>query len=281
MSQSEALMLVVLGFALACFLALLVGRVAWKIALRQGAKRSQRSIPSTVAELQTDRDRLRAEHAMMAKKLEIRVDDMKMRVAEQAAEVSRHRNRVDLLTQDLEKRESLVAERDNEILMLRDQARMLEDELALQAEQLRAHGTREKPAFKQAAVSAIATEPATPDRLKSRIKELTSISDQISKQREVKEPLSSEQFANTVFVKPANSTVIQVITQTENLETKIEEVEKATNNLQEELQRLDEVWVDKPAEETPVTDPPKPKRGITNVISLAQRIKTLQKKVTS
>ena len=61
MSQSESLMLVILGFAVATLLALIIGRLAWSLALRLGARKNQRSMPSTVAELKSDRDRLRAE----------------------------------------------------------------------------------------------------------------------------------------------------------------------------------------------------------------------------
>ena len=98
MSQSETILLILLGFAVASFMGLIIGRLAWKLALRLGAKRAMRNMPSTVTELQTDRDRLRADHAMMAKKLSLRVDDMKMRIAEQSAEVTRHRNRVESLS---------------------------------------------------------------------------------------------------------------------------------------------------------------------------------------
>ena len=69
MSQSETLMLLILGFSIAAFLGLIAGRIAWKLAFRLGARHTQRNMPSNMIELQTDRDRMRAEHAMMAKKL--------------------------------------------------------------------------------------------------------------------------------------------------------------------------------------------------------------------
>ena len=112
MSQSESFMLIILGFAIAAFLSLIIGRLAWKLALRIGARRAMRNVPLTVAELQTDRDRLRADHAMMAKKLELRVDDMKMRSAELSAEVSRHRNRVENLMQDVTRRDATIVARE-------------------------------------------------------------------------------------------------------------------------------------------------------------------------
>ena len=121
MSQSETLMLLILGFSVAAFLGLIGGRIAWKLAFRLGARHTQRNMPSTMIELQTDRDRMRAEHAMMAKKLELRLSDIRMRMAEQTAEVSRHRNRFEILKQDLAKRDEELLERNAEIVTLRDE----------------------------------------------------------------------------------------------------------------------------------------------------------------
>jgi hypothetical protein len=70
MSPTETLMLIGLGFALALVLVLLVGRGIWNMAMRLGARRHAKQIPTAMLELQADRDRLRAEHAMMSRKLE-------------------------------------------------------------------------------------------------------------------------------------------------------------------------------------------------------------------
>ncbi len=129
MSQSETLMLLILGFSVAAFLGLIGGRIAWKLAFRLGARHTQRNMPSNMIELQTDRDRMRAEHAMMAKKLELRLSDIRMRMAEQTAEVSRHRNRFEILKQDLAKRDEELLERNAEIVTLRDRVSELETQV--------------------------------------------------------------------------------------------------------------------------------------------------------
>ena len=130
MSQIETIMLVALGFAVAALIALFLGRIAWVFALSLGKKRMQRSTPTTIAELQSDRDRLRAEYAMLSRKLELRLQDLKTRLAEQMAEVARSRNRIDTLITEVEKREQLVAARDEEIATLRLQLSPFENELA-------------------------------------------------------------------------------------------------------------------------------------------------------
>ena len=130
MSQIETLMLLGLGFALAALISLFVARGLWYYALRLGSLRNQRATPSVMAELQSDRDRLRAEYAMLSRKLELRLQDLKTRLAEQMAEVARSRNRIDTLITEVEKREQLITARNEEIATLRLQLSPFENELA-------------------------------------------------------------------------------------------------------------------------------------------------------
>ena len=298
MSLSETVMLFILGFATATFFALIIGRLAWKLAFRLGAKRNQKSIPSTVAELQSNRDRLRAEHAMMATKLEVRLEEMNMRGAEQAAEVSRNRNRVETLAQELaardetlEQRDAVLVEREIELDNFRAQVKSLEREIEYQASQLAEMQTREKLAETQVAprtaqtppmelplapvAAAVAIEPNAPDRLQSRIKELTSLSEQISKQREVEAPPRSVPMDDTVFVKPSGGTSFQTVGKPETA------AEPSPVQLQDELTRFDQAWQETPSVAPAPTEPEKPRRAVTNVIALAQRIKALHKTITN
>jgi DNA repair exonuclease SbcCD ATPase subunit len=301
MSQSETLMLLILGFSSAAFLGLIAGRIAWKLAFRLGARHTQRNMPSTMIELQTDRDRMRAEHAMMAKKLELRLGDIRMRMAEQTAEVSRHRNRFEILKQDVAKRDEMLVKRNAEIATLRDKVSYLEVKLEEKESELEALNeslveveevdeVRETP--------AVAAPVPTQDRLKNRIKDIVKISKQISKQKKGA-PLELEQpvpmTETEVIVKPADSSTLEFVAQSEVLEEKIVETERAAEELQDELKRLDQAWsgsetvpeaapepvADEAIAETPApAEEEKPKSAITNVISLAQRIRSLHKDAT-
>ena len=130
MSQIETLMLLGLGFALAALISLFVARGLWHYALRLGGLRTQRAAPSAMAELQSDRDRLRAEYAMLSRKLELRLQDLKTRLAEQMAEVASSRNRIDTLITEVEKRDGSITARDEEIATLKLQLSPFENELA-------------------------------------------------------------------------------------------------------------------------------------------------------
>ncbi len=216
MSQIETIMLVALGFVVAALLALVGSRVLWSTAVRLGKRRTERSAPATIAALQAERDQLRAEHAMLSRKLELRLEDLKTRLAEQTAEVSRNRNRIDHLVKEVEARDGIVAERDTGLAELKQQMEPLEIELATRThaiqqlkEQLRdrdeelgditrqhselekqvAERDREIAALRKElehrpAAAEISSEAKTAQsRLQQQISELTSLSAKIAAQR--------------------------------------------------------------------------------------------------
>ena len=294
MSQSETYMLLILGFASAAFLGLIAGRIAWKLAFRLGARQAQRNMPSSMIELQTDRDRLRAEHAMMAKKLELRLGDIKMRMAEQTAEVSRHRNRFEVLKQDVAKRDAMLKDRNEELATLRDKVSYLEANLEEKETEITAlnEAVEAEETTEETATEAAPENVPPQDRLKNRIKEILSLSKQISRQRigapELEQPVPMSE--TEIIIKPAESNTLEFVAQSESLEEKIVETERAATELQDELKRLDQAWTETTPEVTPEpvaeteapapTEVEKPKSAITNVISLAQRIRSLHKDAT-
>jgi peptidoglycan hydrolase CwlO-like protein len=238
MSQIETIMLVALGFALAALIALFLGRIAWVFALGLGKKRMQRAAPTTIAELQSDRDRLRAEYAMLSRKLELRMSDLRSRLAEQMAEVSRNRNRIDHLISELRTRDRLLNERDSELQALRVQIGPLESELTARTaavqqfreqlrgrdeeihkltqtlEKLRAELTernRQVAAMKKEIADREATgvllhpdSLSAQERLRKRIDDLTSLSRHIETQRRhlVHQKSELETFKNAIDARP-------------------------------------------------------------------------------
>src|SRR4026209_116759 len=120
MSQLETILWFSFAFAVASLLALFLGRAAWRSGVRLGARRMQRKVPGTVCELQPERDSMRAENAMLARKLEVRMGEMKAKLAEQAAEVSRPRNRIELLAAGLAQHEEIDSGRRTEITKLHE-----------------------------------------------------------------------------------------------------------------------------------------------------------------
>lgn len=284
MSQTETLLLVVLGFALATLIALFVGRLLWAAALKLGARRMQKQVPTTLVGLQTERDRLRAEYAMLSQRLGTRLEGAKLRIAEQMAEVSRHRNRLELL--ESEKQASLA-----EVAGLKQQIAALTEQLnaahansaALQnviaersatLEQLRhdmatwtSHGAQ------HADIPAPAPEVDPESRLRDRINRLNQMAQSVARDRTRHGKPESE-------VSPVPEPPLEPPTDPLII-AKLKEAEIETGDLQRELEKLDAEWSKRLGEmkeqdgasearsETPT--------AVANVISLANRIRDLKK----
>ena len=71
---------------------------------------------------------------MLARKLEVRLGELKSKLAEQTAEVSRHRNRIEILAADLSLREKVGSSHLAEITSLQQHIADLEADLAQRAE---------------------------------------------------------------------------------------------------------------------------------------------------
>jgi DNA repair exonuclease SbcCD ATPase subunit len=259
MYQTETLLLVVLGFALASLIALFIGRFFWSIAIRLGARRMQKQVPSTVKDLQADRDRLRADYALVSQKLGSHLDQVKTRMAEQMAEVSRSRNRIQSLTED-------VNVRDAEIALLKQRIGALETEVAgkatemakLQSELSERSQTlnRIETDLASAALAAVPGPAVTGDGLQDRIQKLADLSGEIAEGRK----------------KSGDATAPSL---PPDLDAKLAAAELETAELQKELARLDAAWSEKlkAIDGGTVSDQP----AVANVVSLANRMRDLQK----
>lgn len=268
MSQLETILWFGLGFAVASLIALFLGRAAWRSGVRLGARRMQRKVPGTVSELQTERDSMRAENAMMERKLEVYMGQLKARLAEQTAEVSRHRNRIELLAADLAQREKLDSALRAEIARLEQQVMTFEAELAQRTE----------------------TVQISVERLHAKDDELNQYADEIA---------------------ALKSRIWKLQTKSQPIEERLAEAGEESEKLAAEIRALDQAWPEKlnelgfsdraaepqtapepvnggapPKVDPPVREPApelapvRPSRFAGNVVSLAQRIKALQKTIT-
>ncbi|MDF2996629.1 MAG: hypothetical protein K0R27_2266 [Xanthobacteraceae bacterium] len=84
-----AIMYSVLGFLAATLLALLILPAVWRRAVRLTTKRIEGAIPVSMAEIQADKDQLRAEFAMSARRLEHDADLLRERTVAQFEQLSK------------------------------------------------------------------------------------------------------------------------------------------------------------------------------------------------
>jgi hypothetical protein len=126
MSTTETFLVFVLGMAVAMLVFLLFGRTLWSLMGSWTSWREAAQAPMAMQTVQAERDRLKAERAMMAQKLEVTVADVKMRMAEQTAELSRNRNRMLGLEQTIAERDTSITQLENQIAVMEGDIRQLQ-----------------------------------------------------------------------------------------------------------------------------------------------------------
>src|ERR1700687_3527039 len=85
----ESIMFFALGFLAASLVALILLSAVWHRAVRLTTKRIEGAIPVSMAEIQADKDQLRAEFAMSTRRLETSVEQLKLNTNQQIAELGR------------------------------------------------------------------------------------------------------------------------------------------------------------------------------------------------
>ena len=142
-----------LGFLVAVFLAVLIGPAVWRRAVALTRRRIEATAPLTLAEIQADKDRIRAGFALSARRLEMEIAALKGRVAaqmvgigragEDAKKLAAERQAQDKALTAVESKgaamEAALAERDAQIRNLtekRAEAERLLEERALELEKL-------------------------------------------------------------------------------------------------------------------------------------------------
>ena len=105
----QSILFFILGFLCAGFLALMVAPAIWRRAVALTRKRIEASVPLTLAEIQADKDRMRAEFAMATRRLEINVKNFREKAAAQIVEINRNREELkQLMAERNERHEALT-----------------------------------------------------------------------------------------------------------------------------------------------------------------------------
>lgn len=88
----ENIMYFVLGLLVAGMLALIILPAVWRRAVRLTKKRIEAATPMTMAEFRADKDQLRAEFALSTRRLEMNVEALRRRLADQLRDINRKKN---------------------------------------------------------------------------------------------------------------------------------------------------------------------------------------------
>ncbi len=108
----QTLMLIGLGFLSATLIGFLLAPPLWRRSARLATKRVQSQSPLTMAEIQAERDQMRAEFAQTTRKLEITTAELKQKTVDQAVAISRHLGEIDVLSSKLEEKSEALRQRE-------------------------------------------------------------------------------------------------------------------------------------------------------------------------
>jgi hypothetical protein len=106
-------MYVALGFLLASLLALMVAPAFWKRAVRLTKRRVEATMPMSAADIQADKDQLRAEFAIELRRVEVALEKAKDKAARELVEANKRRVEVAEIRTELENSKGRLQEKDN------------------------------------------------------------------------------------------------------------------------------------------------------------------------
>jgi chromosome segregation ATPase len=132
----ESMMFFVLGALASALIMLLIMPAVWRRAVRLTKKRIEAATPITLAEFRADKDQLRAEFALSTRRLEMNVEALRKRLAEQLGDVSRKRGDLVVLKGERDEHLAAVRELEGREQVLRERVLELQREGAETAQRL-------------------------------------------------------------------------------------------------------------------------------------------------
>ena len=133
----EPIMYLAIGFLLSMLFGLMILPLVHNRAVRLTTRRLEAATPISMAEIQADKDQLRAEFAMSARRLEMSVEQLKNKSATQLAELGKKTDAINRMKLELGEKSSTIFSIETREQTVRDQLRATEDEFAAKTESLR------------------------------------------------------------------------------------------------------------------------------------------------
>lgn len=105
----EPIMYLAIGFLVSMLLGLMIVPLVHGRAVRLTTKRLEAEAPLSIAEIQADKDHMRADFAMSTRRLELNIDRLRHKSITQAADIGRKTETIQRLQHDLEERAATAA----------------------------------------------------------------------------------------------------------------------------------------------------------------------------
>lgn len=133
----EPIMYLAIGFLVSMLFGLMIMPLVHNRAVRLTTKRLEAATPLSMAEIQADKDQLRAEFAMSARRLEMSVEQLKNKTSSQLAELGKKSDAINRLKIELGEKNAAIFSLEAREKALKDQLRATEEEFNSKTQSLR------------------------------------------------------------------------------------------------------------------------------------------------
>jgi chromosome segregation ATPase len=190
----EPIMYLAIGFLISTLLGLMVVPLVHNRAVRLTTRRLEAATPLSMAEIQADKDQLRAEFAIAMRRLEMTVEQLRNTTTSQLAELGKKTDAINRLKLEL-------GEKSAAIFALETREKALQEERSTAAEELesrsrRLHAAEQELADKQAALARLVALRSQIEDLQSRAagaeKDFTATRQRLDEQRSASETTARE-----------------------------------------------------------------------------------------
>ena len=133
----EPIMYLAIGFLVSMLFGLMIVPLVHNRAVRLTTRRLEAATPLSMAEIQADKDQLRAEFAMSARRLEMSVDQLKNKTTSQLAELGKKSDAINRMKLELGEKNATIFALEAREKAVKEQLRATEEEFAAKTEGLR------------------------------------------------------------------------------------------------------------------------------------------------
>ena len=152
----EPIMYLAIGFLVSMLFGLMIVPLVHNRAVRLTTRRLEAATPLSMAEIQADKDQLRAEFAMSARRLEMSVEQLKNKTTSQLAELGKKSDAINRMKLELGEKNATIFSLEAREKAVKEQLRATEEEFTAKTEALR--DAEQALKDKQGALSKLNTE---------------------------------------------------------------------------------------------------------------------------
>src|SRR3982750_2603089 len=134
----EPIMYLAIGFLLSMLVGRMIVPLVHNRAVRLTTRRLEAATPLSMAEIQADKDQLRAEFAMSARRLEMSVDQLKHKTTSQLAELGKKSDAINRMKLELGEKNATIFALEAREAAVKEKLGITETDFAAKTESLRA-----------------------------------------------------------------------------------------------------------------------------------------------